>query len=1075
MLTLRVAAALLAQAASPHTGRTLLAPLGFSTALPVSDTLRTQLGLDARVGEAELVTGPGALRAFSFMGAAGCPIGELVDEVTRQLQARAPHVLWLVLGMQSSPGGIALAVPRPAPPGGVAALVVDRSRVVDSDAETLASLAAVQPHAAPDLTIHARWVELLGRDALNRRFYRALEQAVRGLAADARGGRNEAERDEAALLCGSRLLFLAFLQGKGWLAGDRQFLVRMFDESVGSGGDVHRRALRPLFFGTLNTPWGRRAPAARAFGAIPFLNGGLFAPARCERGARAPRLSDAMIGRFLHDVLGRYRFTAHEGRATYAEAAVDPEMIGRAFESLMASRERRDSGTFYTPSGFGARLTRSASLAALEHALPAHARRAVQSLVAGERVEAAHASPVREALREITVLDPACGSGSLLVHALTELAAWTRLAGDTRPPDAIRRDVLARCIFGVDRDATAVWLCELRLWLAIAVECEETDPRRVTPLPNLDRNIRVGDTLLAPLGAPDAWQRDQHGAAASIAALRMRYAGASGTRKVRAAQALDRAERRAALARIDHALEVLARRRCDVIAARRGRDLFGNRGDTAVLAGEAAGLRAEASALRRERRRLRDGGGLAFRFDAHFADVFARGGFSAIVGNPPWVRLHRIAPAERVALRARFTVMRHAAWSAGAEAAGAGAGFAGQADLSALFVERSLDLLQPGGTLALLLPSKLWTALAGGGVRRLLHTRATIRMLEDRTEAPELFDAVTYPSLLVAQRRSGSAEPPSVACEFGVHRGPHLARWCDTRDSVAFDDTDGSPWMLLPPPVRRSFDRVGRDTVPLGHALGRPVLGLKSGFNDAFLVRIERTAAEEGCVHVRDRSGRRGTLPATVLRPVVRGEQVRPWHVQGAAEHIVWTHDATGPCRTLVPSVVAWLGPHRARLTARSDTRGRAPWWTLHRVDGAVPGRARVLWADLARTPRAMWLPAGDPAVPLNTCYVLHCPAVEDAQAVAALMNSPLAAAWLRSIAEPARGGYRRLFAWTTALLPLPADWMRAREILAPLGHAGAAGQPPSPTDLLDAALDAYRIRRQDIAPLLEWQQAGSA
>jgi len=127
------------------------------------------------------------------------------------------------------------------------------------------------------------------------------------------------------------------------------------------------------------------------------------------------------------------------------------------------------------------------------------------------------------------------------------------------------------------------------------------------------------------------------------------------------------------------------------------------------------------------------------------------------------------------------------------------------------------------------------------------------------------------------------------------------------------------------------------------------------------------------------------------------------------------------------------------------------------------------VWADLTRVPRACWLEPGDPAVPLNTCYVLRCPNVEDAQAIAALLNSPLAAAWLRSLAEPARGRYCRLLAWTTALLPLPADWERARAILAPLGVQGAQGEPPGSAELLDAALAAYRVRHLDVAPLLEW------
>ncbi len=116
-----------------------------------------------------------------------------------------------------------------------------------------------------------------------------------------------------------------------------------------------------------------------------------------------------------------------------------------------------------------------------------------------------------------------------------------------------------------------------------------------------------------------------------------------------------------------------------------------------------------------------------------------------------------------------------------------------------------------------------------------------------------------------------------------------------------------------------------------------------------------------------------------------------------------------------------------------------------------------------------MILDAGDPRVPLNTCYVARCRQTVDAHALATLLNSPLARAWLDAIAEPARGGYRRYLGWTTALLPLPNDWTRAREILAPLSQRVRSDGPPSDRTLLDAALEAYEIDYDTAAPLVAW------
>lgn len=673
MLTPRAAAELLTTCADAVALRGLLRVLGFDgEPLPVAGALRDALNIATWCESAEVVSGPGALRACAAEVRDGTDAAIAASRLALDLAGRAAHGLWVVATVQRAPATLVVAVAA-SDASGVSMLVIDRAQVVDSDADAFCLLASAGSGAGLDLAIHARWFALLGREALNRRFYRVLERRVHALADEATGGRG-ADRAQVALVCSSRLLFLAFLQSKGWLDGDRGFLQRIYDGCVAGRGGVHRRVLRPLFFGTLNTPWHDRAPAARAFGRVPFLNGGLFAPLRVERGAHAPELGDASLGEFLRDVLGRYRFTASEERSTASGAAVDPEMLGRAFESLMASRERRTSGAFYTPSSFVGRVADEGMLRALGASMPRGASAAVAALSNGMAPPPEHCATALTAMDRLTVLDPACGSGAFLVHALERLATWRRLAGDVRTPDMIRRHLLASSIFGIDRDATAVWLCELRLWLAIAVECDEPDARHVLPLPNLDRNIRIGDALGPLAAAPsEAGSGSAHGAN-RVAALRARYARASGPRKERAAAALDAAERALAIASLDRELVHLRARRRDVLAARRGRDLFGSRKDDAVLGRAAAALRARATALRHDRRRLLDGGALPFRYEAHFADVMAGGGFGAVIGNPPWVRLHRIPAADRSRLREGFASLREAAWAAGAAAGGAGSG-----------------------------------------------------------------------------------------------------------------------------------------------------------------------------------------------------------------------------------------------------------------------------------------------------------------------------------------------------------------------------------------------------------------
>jgi hypothetical protein len=1077
--TLRSAAALLAAATTLPALAAIAAEIGFrGPPLPLDADALAPLGLGAEphVRAAHIIPGTDALRALIIECDPGAPLRDAVAAIARRLTARAPHLLWLLLAVQRDATALAIAAWTPTPHHPhVAALVVDRAHVLPSDAETLVALSAAKHHDDPgsDLRTHASWLDVLGRQALTRRFYRTLEHVVAALARAALGSATDDERNELALLYVSRLLFLSFLETKGWLDGDRRFLERGFARAMERGGGYHRHVLRPLFFGTLNTPLRARAPAARAFGRVPFLNGGLFARTPLERRRRDLRFPDDALGLVFGDLLARYRFTPREEHDAWSEAAIDPEMLGKAFESLMRSHERRASGSFYTPQSLVTTTTHAALVQALATpALPPPVLDAALRDTAEAPLDPDIAPQFRAQLEALRLVDPACGSGAFLVHALEAIAALRIRAGDARPVAAVRRDVLTGSIFGVDVNPMAVWLCELRLWLSMVIESDEHDPLAVTPLPNLDRHIRVGDSLAGE--AFDASQPPRGGAL--LARLRARYARATGSRKHTLERAIDRAERSLALAHTDDALARCAARRRDLLATLRGRDLFGARirpraADRIALARE----RSRARELRTRRRALRSGGALPFAWLTHFPDVARAGGFDVVIGNPPWVRLHRIPPAARATLRERFEVFRDASWERGATAGRAGAGFAAQVDMAALFAERSLALLRPGGTLALLLPAKLWRSLAGGGVRRLLASRAHVLALEDWSESPPAFDAAVYPSLVVARRSDGetTAEPraSTAAVAAACHRPNGVVRWTMERTHLPLDADPASPWLAVPPPVRSAFDRLARAGAPLAAcAFGPPTLGVKCGCNDAFIVRVCDDDTMVAAVHA---AARTGTVERALLRPLVRGETSGPWRSRGeSTESIIWTHDDTGaPLRTLPPHAARWLAPWRKRLADRSDVRRATPWWSLFRITAAQSDRPRVVWADVGRAPRAMVLAPGDPTVPLNSCYVLHCRDLLDAHALAALLNSPVGAAWLHVLAEPARGGYRRFLAWTVALLPIPHDWSRARAILAPLGERAAMGDlpPPAPDALRDAALRAYRVRLAHVAPLLAW------
>ena len=310
MRSLRSAASLLLNVTDATTFSPVLTALGFSHAQGIEKNDQATIGLGGVAMTMAVARGPGALRALVVtISPSGPPLRTVVATVADRLARRSPHLLWL-LGVISPTKHFALAAwSADRVPPRTAALVIDRAHVLESDADTFCRLEAattLAPDADGTLT-HARWVDILGREAIGSRFYRGIERAVNTL------GPTGVAR-EIALVYTCRLLFLAFLESKGWLDGDRAFLARTFSHCVAGAGGVHDRVLRPLFFGTLNTPASRRAPRALAFGRIPFLNGGLFTPTPAERRGRRVRFSDEALGVLFDELLPHYRFTAREDR-----------------------------------------------------------------------------------------------------------------------------------------------------------------------------------------------------------------------------------------------------------------------------------------------------------------------------------------------------------------------------------------------------------------------------------------------------------------------------------------------------------------------------------------------------------------------------------------------------------------------------------------------------------------------------------------------------------------------------------------------------------------------------------------
>ncbi|MEP6687789.1 MAG: hypothetical protein ABJC36_05525, partial [Gemmatimonadales bacterium] len=628
---------------------------------------------------------------FPWFAVQGADPGRLARRVARRLAVRGR--LGGVLALDSAGRRLGLAVAF----DGVPSLEVDLDQPAATALACLARLAGPGPGGS--LAYAALAADALSGEAVGRRFFRAfkatLDRMAEGLPTRLRGE----DRRSLALLQLTRVLFLYFIQTKGWLAGRERFLAEAVDRCLSTKRRIHRDLLRPLFFGTLNRPAADRSRTARAFGAIPFLNGGLFEPHPLERWLRAdipnPIWRDA-----FDDLFERFHFVVSE----QGDRGIAPDMLGRVFEGVMAPSTRRASGSYYTP----AALVRSV----LDAALAAHlaGRLGCTSAEAERRLSSGDPETAR-LLDGLTLLDPAAGSGAFLLGGLERLSLVATTNGVA--PAAARRRILQRSLFGVDLSAAAVRLTELRLWLAVVAEDREERPSRVEPLPNLDCLIRQGDSLFEPLGGQVRLRAPLPGLAREVADLRYRLVTATGGRKRELVRGLRAAECRAAGASLLAAESDARARIAECLAAARSLDLFGRRrGADGEIRRCVADTRAELRAVRSARRTLaREREVPWFHYQSHFADVFAGGGFDIVAGNPPWLRAEEVPPEMRRRLEGRYRWWR-----------GAGCGFGHRPDLAVAFLERSVELAAPGGIVALLVPAKLATAGYATAARHALTT-----------------------------------------------------------------------------------------------------------------------------------------------------------------------------------------------------------------------------------------------------------------------------------------------------------------------------------------------------------------
>ena len=730
---------------------------------------------------------------------------------------------------------------------------------------------------------------------------------------------------------------------------------------------------------------------------------------RQEAGAPAPAALTYLL-RFLD----AYDF-ASEGSEQVLEAhderpLISAAVLGLIFEKINGYRD----GSFYTPGFITMYMCRhTLRRAVVQHF---NQRFGWQTTGVDDlREELAEAGRTRrpefsQAFNEVRVLDPAVGSGHFLVSALNELLAIKSELGllldeagqrlrygltvardelavtDLDDHDALvdyhatydetrdqrrvsqehtrlqsalfreKRHLIEHCLYGVDLNPNSVRICRLRLWIELlkhAYYTPESEFRELATLPNLELNVRAGNSLISryPLHSDltEVFRRKDFSLAAYRRAVSGFFSARGREQKLVLEDYLQRLKDqfRTDIQRHDPLLKKITRAKEDVLRAELDQkpDLFGE----ARLSEEEGWARQTTARLTldklEQQRQQREQGTLyqhAFEWRFEFPEVLnpdgSFRGFDAVLGNPPYIRQEELAPELKPYLKAHYDTGT------------------GTADLYVYFYELGLRLLAPGGELSFITNNKWLRAGYGQGLRQfLLAPDWQLLELLDFGDLPVFPEATTYPNILSVRR---APQAPTVRVAELTSLGSDATRFPDVvAAAVAEMPTDRlSPeaWSLAAPAVQNLLEKLRTAGTPLGEYVdGKIYYGIKTGYNEAFVIDAE---TREVLIAEDPKS-------EEVIKPFLAGRDVKRFQSPQADKYLIlfekgWTRTKLGwksvkrsggqkmvwqkPVKELFPSgldalknfypaVVDYLLPFAEKAEARAD-KGDF-WWELRACD----------------------------------------------------------------------------------------------------------------------------------------------
>ncbi len=626
-----------------------------------------------------------------------------------------------------------------------------------------------------------------------------------------------------------RIVFLYFLQKKGWLAsdenwenGDKKFLRNCFDEKYKEYDDFYTEILQPLFFEALNQDRAKDNDNFKLLNVrIPYLNGGLFMRDEFDKESRV--FVENEIFEKIFGLFDQYNFTIIESNPNDSEVAIDPEMLGRIFEDLL--EDRKEKGAFYTPRE-------------IVHYMCQESIKYYLQTKPKDKTEL-------EYIKEMKILDPAIGSGAFPMGMLHEIVEKRLELGDKTDIATIKIETIQNSIYGIDIDASAVEIAQLRFWLSIVVD--EKIPRA---LPNLDFKIMIGNSLIDNIYGEDPLKGRKN--------LDKKLDKLNKFFKAFYDPNSDKNRLREQIRKeIKGVFNLVSKQNSNQLTLEDSPKEAKRKLEEAYRAKYLNDILKDIQEKQHSDK--------IFLYKLFFRDVIKQGGFNIIIGNPPYVRQEKIRE-----LKPKLKIERYKSYN-------------GTADLYIYFFEQGYRLLKENGILNYITSNKWTRAKYGKNFREFILNNTAILEYID-FNGVKVFNSATVDTSIFSFRKVKKKNSSFIYCDINekYRKENELEKFVSENgfkylqsdlsvDSFSFS----TPEELA---IKKRIEEIGTPLKEWDIEINR---GILTGFNDAFIIDGK----------IKDELIEKDPKSVEIIKPLLRGRDINRYGYTFADKWLINTHN----------------------------------------------------------------------------------------------------------------------------------------------------------------------------------------